>query len=353
MKPLFTIAGIVLLIGIIFFGGAILMNGGFSFEKSYITTTVTVEEAFSSISFDVNTTDITILPATDEKCTLTLHENKKHPHTTSVENETLTVKGYEKKWYHYIQLFDFGTPKITLYLPMSEYLDLSIICSTGDVDVAKDLAFDTIDIKLSTGDAKIGACAKNLISIHGSTGRTTLENVNAGSIDLSRSTGNTVLNEVLCSRDIRIKSSTGNTTISQTTADSLRVTTTTGRVTMNGITCAGDIAITTGTGKSTLTSVHCKDLISEADTGDLTMTSVIATGEFSIERDTGDVRFNGCDAAQLRVVTDTGSVSGSLLTDKIFIVSTDTGRISIPESTSGGKCKITTDTGNIAIAIAN
>ena len=39
------------------------------------------------------------------------------------------------------------------------------------------------------------------------------------------------------------------------------------------------------------------------------------------------------------------------LTEKIFIAKTDTGEIKVPETTSGGKCKITTDTGDIKIEI--
>ena len=61
------------------------------------------------------------------------------------------------------------------------------------------------------------------------------------------------------------------------------------------------------------------------------------------------MKFDGCDAGELLVHTDTGDVSGSLLSEKIFIVRTDTGKISVPASVSGGRCEITTDTGDIKI----
>ena len=57
------------------------------------------------------------------------------------------------------------------------------------------------------------------------------------------------------------------------------------------------------------------------------------------------------DAAELEISTDTGDVKGSLLTEKVFITRSDTGRIRVPETVTGGKCKITTDTGNIEIEI--
>jgi DUF4097 and DUF4098 domain-containing protein YvlB len=78
---------------------------------------------------------------------------------------------------------------------------------------------------------------------------------------------------------------------------------------------------------------------------------VIASGAFVIKRTTGDVTFEGCDAAELLVATDTGDVEGTLLTEKIFFVETDTGRREYPKTTTGGKCEITTDTGDIKISI--
>ena len=57
------------------------------------------------------------------------------------------------------------------------------------------------------------------------------------------------------------------------------------------------------------------------------------------------------DGGQILIKTDTGKVSGSLLSDKVFIIETDTGRKDYPKTTTGGKCEITTDTGDIIITI--
>ena len=63
------------------------------------------------------------------------------------------------------------------------------------------------------------------------------------------------------------------------------------------------------------------------------------------------MNFEASDAASIFVETDTGDVKGSLLSEKIFIINTDTGKKEVPESTTGGRCKITTDTGDIKITI--
>ena len=62
--------------------------------------------------------------------------------------------------------------------------------------------------------------------------------------------------------------------------------------------------------------------------------------------------FKNCDAAELFVESDTGDVKGSLLTDKVFITESDTGRVNVPKTVTGGKCEIITNTGDIEIVIA-
>ena len=81
------------------------------------------------------------------------------------------------------------------------------------------------------------------------------------------------------------------------------------------------------------------------------MKDVIAANRFSIERSTGDVKFTRCDAAEIFVKTNTGNVTGSLLTDKVFLTDTDTGSVTVPKTATGGRCEIETDTGNIKIEI--
>ena len=49
--------------------------------------------------------------------------------------------------------------------------------------------------------------------------------------------------------------------------------------------------------------------------------------------------------------TDTGKVVGSLLSEKVFIAETSTGKVSVPKTTTGGKCEITTSTGDIKIEV--
>lgn len=111
------------------------------------------------------------------------------------------------------------------------------------------------------------------------------------------------------------------------------------------------IDIETDTGEIELNDLKCKSIIAESDTGDISLKNVIATDSFSINNDTGDVEFKNSDAEKIYVETSTGDVVGSLLSDKIFITETSTGDINVPETIAGGRCEVSTDTGDIKLSI--
>ncbi len=93
------------------------------------------------------------------------------------------------------------------------------------------------------------------------------------------------------------------------------------------------------------------DFTAESDTGTIFLKNVVAEGRFSIENGTGNVKFEKSDAAQISVKTSTGDVTGTLLSEKVFITETSTGNVRVPKTITGGKCAITTSTGNIEINI--
>ena len=150
---------------------------------------------------------------------------------------------------------------------------------------------------------------------------------------------------------IAVKTSTGDIRLQALCVDALDLAVSTGKVTATDITCKGDLRVAVSTGDATLKNVTCQNLTSRGSTGKLSLTRVIAQGTFDLERNTGDLYFDGCDAAEIYSVTDTGDVRGTLLTEKVFIAQSDTGRVEVPKSVTGGRCEITTDTGDIKLSV--
>lgn len=280
--------------------------------RKYETNEYEITEEIKDITFIANTADIVFAVSKGGKNKVVCYEETKAKHSVTAQEGKLTVQVEDKKqWYDNIGI-NFGSPKITVYLQQGEYGQLSVKSSTGDIEIPNAFAFTSLDISVSTGDVKSQASISGSAKIKTSTGGIQLENISVGTLDLSVSTG---------------------------------------RVTVANLDCTGDIKISVSTGKTVMNTVACKNLISDGDTGDISLIGVVASGKFLIERSTGDVKFDGSDAAEISVTTDTGDVTGTLLTGKIFIVDTDTGKKEIPNTLTGGKCEIATDTGDIKIAI--
>lgn len=280
--------------------------------SKYETNTHELDEKFENISINTNTADIVFALSEDGKCRVVCCEETNMKHSVAAKDGTLSINLVnEKKWYEYIGI-GFGKSSITVYLPKTEYGVLTITESTGDVEIPKEFSFESIRVSASTGHVTNRASAQKDIKITTSTGDIRVESIVAGSLELSVSTGH---------------------------------------VAVLGVQSAGDIKVTVSTGKTNISDVRCKNLITDGNTGDISLTNVIATERFSIERSTGDVKFDRCDASEIFAQTDTGSVTGTLLSDKVFIPKSDTGDIHVPKTVTGGRCEITTDTGNIRISV--
>lgn len=309
------IAVSLVLIGCIIFTGVMSVLK-WDFRKlstvKYQTNLYEITEAFKDISIKTDTADIIFVLSDDGKCRVGCYEEEKAKHSVTVQENTLAINIVnQKSWYNYIGI-NIGTPKIMVYLPETEYTSLVIKTSTGDIEIPRDFNFQNVDISLSTGDVDFYASAFELIKIKASTGDISLENMSVGSLDLSVSTG---------------------------------------EITVKGVNCEGDIRVNVSTGKAYLTDVNCNSVLSSGSTGDINLKNVIAKEKFSIKRSTGDVKFNGCDAGEITIKTDTGDVIGSLLSEKVFITKTSTGKINVPKTVTGGKCEIKTDTGDIKITL--
>ncbi len=314
-KIVLIAAASFLLIGCILFGSAMTaLKWDFSklSTTSYETREFAIKEPFRNIRIVTDTAGISFVRTESETPYAVCYEPEKVKHKISVENETLTVSVTDtQKWYDRIGI-NWESPKITIYLPGSTYGTLFIREHTGSIAIPGDFSFESLDITATTGSVTCRASVSGDMKINATTGSIRVKNTAARSADLSVSTGRIIVSALQCQEDVRVRVSTG---------------------------------------KADLTGIRCQNLHSDGNTGDLSLSDVIAAGCMMIERSTGDVMLTGSDAGEIFIKTDTGDVTGTLLSEKIFFTRTDTGRIRVPKSTAGGRCEITTDTGDIKMEI--
>lgn len=278
----------------------------------YVSNTQEIKESFHNISLKTDEARIVFALSKDGKCRVECYEEAKAVHSVAVEEGTLFInRTHTWSWYDNIGI-NYKSPKITVYLPKQEYNALSIDASVGNFEIAKKLAFTNADIRLSTGNVNYSASTKEAIHIQIGTGNISVGRLTAGTLDISSKVGTVAITDLTCKDDLTLRLTTGTTS---------------------------------------LNDVFCGNLFSTATAGEITLDHVIAREKISIERETGNIKFKGSDAAELHVKTNTGNVSGSLLTDKVFFAKSNSGRVDLPPSSTGGPCKIEVLTGSIDMEI--
>lgn len=287
------------------------LKGAFHTE-SYETKVYTPEGSFTDIVIEADCDRVCFVPG-EGSCRIECQENEKLTHTVSVKNGTLTVREQDlRNWYQHIGFFFGGERTLTVYLPQSAYESLSVKSNTGDVEIPADFSFQEAALVTDTADISFYASVKNGLSVTTDTGDMKLAGIGPESLALESDTG---------------------------------------KITLNGVQTAADIRIAVHTGDLSLKDVSCSGFAAKSTTGDMQLENVTASDEMRIETDTGDVDLIACDAGSLDIKTNTGDVSGTLRTEKIFFAESDTGKISVPKTLTGGKCEIRTDTGDIRIEI--
>ena len=308
-------ASVLTALGLIIFA-AVMTVCDWDFAKlgtvTYVTETYKADGDFEKISVNAETSDIEFIPADDGKCTVECFESEKVKHSVSVKDGTLVIETTDtRKWYEHICI-SFVQPKVSVYLPKSEYASLSVETDTGNITVPRDFSFENIGISGDTSDVDCRAAAADTVEIKVTAGGIVMDGLSAERLNLTSATG-----------DIRV----------------------------NSAAVGADIGIKTNTGNVKLTDTFCSDILAETDTGNITFKNVEAAGGISARSDTGNVGFEDSDAENIIVRTSTGNVTGTLLSEKVFVTKTSVGKVSVPRTVSGGKCEITTSTGDIRIDI--
>ena len=284
----------LILVGAMIFGGALAVLkwdlSGFwknSFEKEEYVFT----EAVKSISVSVKEAKVEIVSTTASAVSVKTNEHKNAKHTVTLTDGVLSIEVDDQRaWYEHI--FSFGSPTVTVELPEGVYGDLRVEAKTGDVTVDKGLTFGNVAVSVRTGDIKCLASARGDASLKASTGDIEVKNAAFGVLSLSVSTGDIELENVRAA------------------------------------------AVTVASG-----------------TGDVALKNTLLSGALHVDVGTGNVSFEDFDAAEIFVKTRTGDVKGSILSEKVFIASARTGKKDVPKTTSGGRCEITTGTGDIIITV--
>ncbi len=381
----------VALIGLLIAAAAFAAGGSFDPVTSPATHNAT--SIYSSVSVSAASADIKLLPSESGDTYAVCDETDKIKYTLKVEDGVLKIEENDsRRWYDMIGIF-IGSRKVTLYLPIGAYSDLTLASESGSIECREDgFSFksaalsslsgsiyfsadvsESVDASSSSGSIGISSAtadsmllrsssgsihitdstAKGGISAASSSGSIGISSVTADSVLLESASGSIHITDSTAKGGISATSSSGSIGISSVTADSLLLESSSGSIRLTDSTAKGGISATSSSGSIGISSVTADSVLLKSSSGSIRLTDTIASDEFKIDSSSGSVKLERCDAATLLIETNSGSVSATLLTGKLFDVSSTSGNISCPSSVeASGKCTVTTISGSINIKIA-
>ena len=274
-----TVVAIVLAFSLIFVGALTFLLGmhmlGYDFKKlsmeNYVTVELTVEEPFSNIRIEVDTSDVRFALSEDGNCKVVCRQRDDMPHSVAVVNGTLTVQFEdEREWYDHIGIF-FESGEVVIYLPASTYNSVVIETDTGDVEM-KDLHLQSLLLESDTGDVTLTAVhVESELRFKTDTGDITYTNSTCKRLSIEVDTGDIALQGVIVTEDIRIQSDTGDVELNACDASTLDIKTSTGDV-------SGRL-------------LSPKTYVVDTSTGDVRVPNSSTGGVCSIKTSTGDIEF--------------------------------------------------------------
>lgn len=301
-----------------------------SFGSAMRTETYTFDGILKDIDVTTDVADLILLLSPDGKISVECVEEENCPHTVKLEQGKLTVEPKEE--WGFIGTGLHTNLKVTVFVPADAVPSVTFTTGTGDLKTDPRMPLKSLRMHGTTGEAECLSKVEGTVSITLTTGNAELNGITAENMDITVTTGSVEIESVTVAKNMLLAATTGETELENTVV-------------------GGSITHKCTTGETELENVCCGSFRSEGTTGSLKLTNTLAEQRMGAERATGSITLDQTDAGEMVFTTTTGSVTGTVLTGKIFSADTRTGSVQLPTSEAGGNCHISTTTGDIKIAV--
>ncbi len=338
--------------GVIISGIAVAANGAKLFHRPDASlNTISIEKDFENIDIDSVECDVKFIKSENDECKIESIDEKSIVTEAEVRDNTLYINRVDKrKWYEGIGVyFGYRTPRITVFLPETEYEKLSILSASGDTSISSDFSFESANVRSSSGDIEFLADVLKNAEIKSTSGDISV-NTEAENLTVGSTSGN-----------VGVEGKANSVTVSSTSGDVLcyrvdsegefNAKTTSGDVMVRDSKVAGAYIQSTS-GDVSIEKISADKLSFKTTSGDIELEEVYAENMLSASAVSGDIELIHGDSMDISFETTSGDIEAIIQTGKNFSYKTSSGTICLPEDSGDGKCHVKTVSGDAEIKIA-
>ncbi len=339
-------------LGVILTGAAVAVNGTVLFHTpEAVLNTINIEKSFENIDIDSVECDVQFIKSENGECRIESVDEKNIVTEAEVRDSTLYINRIDKrKWYESIGVyFGYRTPRITVFLPETEYEKLSISSASGDTCINGDFSFEDAAVRSSSGDIEFLADVLKNAEIKSASG------------DISVNTDTESLTVCSTSGDVTVEGKANKVNVSSNSGEvwcyridsegEFNAKTTSGDVNVYD-SMAATAHIQSTSGDVVVEKIGADKLSFKTTSGDIELEEVYAENMLTATAVSGDIEFMRGDSKDISFETVSGDIEGILSTGKNFSYKTTSGNIRLPDDSGDGKCYVKTVSGNAEIKIA-
>ncbi len=302
----------------LFFAGIVMVCvfcalGGSFDTQGLQEKTHSVYGTVTDVKVTLRGTDFLLEPSPDGTVYARCKEAENITFTVENKDGTLSVtENDNRKWYEFIGI-SLQPQTVTLYLPAGEYGNLTVETSAGRIKCWESFIFENAVLTASSGSVECYAAVKRTLQAETSSGKIEVKNADADKVLLTASSGRIILSD---------------------SEPSLA-------------------ELTSSSGSINLRDVTCSTLIAAATSGRISLDRTVAQNSLWAKTTSGAIQLQRCDASSLDLEATSGLISATLLTGKVYNVSTGSGSAKYPASDlDGGVCNVTTTSGSVKITVS-
>jgi len=263
---------------------------GISLDKEIVTQEI--GDSFENVTVSIPYENVSII-SEGSVAKVSYPKSMQKDLTISSNSGTLNISGFTD-WYALFKLNLFWhTSKVTITLPANWKGNVVINGQSGNVSVSGLQRENTVDIKTGSGNLQVADCTLS-------------------SLNLNQNSGNISINTTKILNTLSVQGRSGNLKIN---------------------------------------SSECKYGNLEISSGNVNLTEFTAEETLIASTHSGNITLTKVDSPSLTLHSDSGNISGTIASEKIFTVSTNSGTVNVPASSGTETCEITTKSGNVNIKI--
>lgn len=339
-------------LGVILTGAAVAVDGTSLFHTpEAVLNTINIEESFENINIGSVECDVQFTKSENGKCKIESVDEKNIVTEAEIRDNTLYIyRADKRKWYESMGVyFGYRIPRITVFLPETEYKKLSILSESGDTCISGDFSFESAEVRSSSGNIEFLADVLKKAEIKSTSGDVNV-NTNADSLTACSTSGNVVVEGK--ANKVNVSSTSGEVWCYGIDSEGeFNVKTTSGDV--NVYDSIAEIShIQSTSGDVVVERISADELSFNTSSGDIKLEETYAENMLSASAVSGDIELMRGDSKDISLETVSGDIEGILSTGKDFSYKTTSGNICLPDDSGDGKCYVKTVSGDAEIKIA-